>query len=220
MLVTREMVAGMAPGSVIVDLAAERGGNCELTSAGGEIVEHGVTLIGWFNLASTVPYHASQMYAKNITAFLLHMVKEGKLQLNLDDEIIQSTLVTQGGEVVNPRVREFFSLPPLVADRRRQIAMKMDLITSLYVFMLAGFIGFEVIRRVSPLLHTPLMSLTNALDAIAVVGAIMLAGEHKTTLSTVLGTIAIVAATSNVVGGFFITDRMLKMFKASRSPKP
>jgi NAD(P) transhydrogenase subunit alpha len=98
--------------------------------------------------------------------------------------------------------------------------MKTDLITSVYVFMLAAFIGFEVIRRVSPLLHTPLMSLTNALDAIAVVGAILLAGEHKTTLSTVLGTIAIVAATSNVVGGFFITDRMLKMFKASSKPKP
>jgi NAD(P) transhydrogenase subunit alpha len=93
--------------------------------------------------------------------------------------------------------------------------MKLDLITSLYVFMLAGFIGFEVIRRVSPLLHTPLMSLTNALDAIAVVGAIILAGSGRSTLATVLGAIAIVAATSNVVGGFLITDRMLRMFKAS-----
>lgn len=98
--------------------------------------------------------------------------------------------------------------------------MKMDLITSAYVFLLAAVVGLEVIRRVSPLLHTPLMSLTNALDAIAVVGAILLAGAHKSTLSTVLGTIAIVAATSNVVGGFFITDRMLKMFKSSRNPKP
>jgi len=93
------------------------------------------------------------------------------------------------------------------------------LINSLFIFMLAGFIGFEVIRRVSPLLHTPLMSLTNALDAIAVVGAIVLVGEHKTTFSTVLGTIAVIAATSNIVGGFFITDRMLKMFKASRPAK-
>ena len=93
--------------------------------------------------------------------------------------------------------------------------MKLDLLTSLYVFMLAAFIGFEVIRRVSPLLHTPLMSLTNALDAIAVIGAIILVGEQKSTLSTVLGTIAIVAATSNLVGGFVITDRMLRMFRAS-----
>ena len=91
--------------------------------------------------------------------------------------------------------------------------MKSDLITSLYVFMLAAFIGFEVIRRVSPLLHTPLMSLTNALDAIAVVGAIILAGKQETRLATVLGTIAIVAATSNVVGGFLITDRMLRCSK-------
>jgi NAD(P) transhydrogenase subunit alpha len=97
--------------------------------------------------------------------------------------------------------------------------MKMDLLTSLYVFMLAGFIGFEVIRSITPLLHTPLMSLTNALDAIAVVGAIILVGEHRSTLATVLGTIAIVAATSNVVGGFLITDRMLKMFKPSGPKK-
>ena len=97
--------------------------------------------------------------------------------------------------------------------------MKLDLISSLYVFMLAAFIGFEVIRRVSPLLHTPLMSLTNALDAIAVVGAILLVGEHKGTFTTVVGTIAIVAATSNVVGGFLITDRMLRMFHASGPKK-
>ena len=95
-----------------------------------------------------------------------------------------------------------------------------EIINSIYVFMLAAFVGFEVIRRVSPLLHTPLMSLTNALDAIAVVGAIILAGEHKSGLATVLGTIAIVASTSNLVGGFIITDRMLKMFKSSKPRKP
>ena len=94
-----------------------------------------------------------------------------------------------------------------------------DLFGNLYVFVLAGFLGFEVIRRVSPLLHTPLMSLTNALAAIAVVGAIVLAGEGKSTLATVLGTIAVVAATSNIVGGFLITDRMLRMFKSTRAPK-
>jgi NAD(P) transhydrogenase subunit alpha len=97
--------------------------------------------------------------------------------------------------------------------------MNIDVITSLYVFMLAAFIGFEVIRRVSPLLHTPLMSLTNALDAIAIVGAMILVGEGKSTLGTVFGTIAIVAAMSNVVGGFVITDRMLRMFKASGAKK-
>jgi H+-translocating NAD(P) transhydrogenase subunit alpha len=117
-LVTKEMVTGMAQGSVIVDLAAERGGNCELTRPGEQVVEHGVTIIGNFNLASTVPYHASQMYSKNITNFLLHMVKDGKLALDLQDEITRSTLVTQGGEVVNPRVREFYSLPALVSQSK------------------------------------------------------------------------------------------------------
>jgi NAD(P) transhydrogenase subunit alpha len=117
-LVTKEMVASMAPGSVIVDLAGERGGNCELTRPGEIIVEHGVTIIGWFNLASTVPYHASQMYARNVTAFLLHLVKDGKLQLDMDDEIVRETMLTHGGEVVNARVREFFSLPALSAESR------------------------------------------------------------------------------------------------------
>ena len=96
------------------------------------------------------------------------------------------------------------------------MASSSNLINALFIFVLAGFIGFEVIRRVSPLLHTPLMSLTNALDAIAVVGAIVLVGEHKSSLSAILGFIAVVAATSNIVGGFIITDRMLRMFKSSR----
>ncbi len=100
--------------------------------------------------------------------------------------------------------------------------ISLDLVTSLYVFILAAFIGFEVIRRVSPLLHTPLMSLTNALDAIAVVGAIILVGRHHeqgAQIAKILGTVAIVAATSNIVGGFLITDRMVRMFKASKPAK-
>ena len=114
-LVTRDMVEHMAPGSVIVDLAAERGGNCELTKSGETTVEHGVTIIGRFNLASTVPYHASQMYSRNVTAFIQYLVKDGKLNLDLEDEIVRSTLVTRGGEIVNARVREFFKLPALAA---------------------------------------------------------------------------------------------------------
>ena len=110
-LVTGEMVARMAPGSVIVDLAAERGGNCELTRAAEHVIEHGVTIIGDINLASTVPYHASQMYARNITAFVLHLFRDGKLNLDPGDEITRETLLTRDGEAVNPRVREFFALP-------------------------------------------------------------------------------------------------------------
>ena len=112
-LVTREMVATMAPGSVIVDLAAERGGNCELTRPGEVVVEHGITIHGPINLEGTVPYHASQMYARNLTAFLLHLFSNGSLRVNLDDPIAGETLLTRGGDLVNPRVRELWSLPPL-----------------------------------------------------------------------------------------------------------
>ena len=112
-LVTKDMVERMSPGSVIVDLAAERGGNCELTKPDETAVIHGVTIIGEYNLAAMVPYHASQMYARNVTAFLLHLTKEGKLQLNLQDEITRETLLTYEGEIVNARVREFFALPAL-----------------------------------------------------------------------------------------------------------
>jgi NAD(P) transhydrogenase subunit alpha len=111
-LVTEEMVKGMAPGSVIVDLAAERGGNCELTEAGKIVVKHNVSIVGAINLASAVPYHASQMYAKNVATFVLHLFKGGKPELNLEDEITRETLITRGGEIVHGRVREFFALPP------------------------------------------------------------------------------------------------------------
>jgi NAD(P) transhydrogenase subunit alpha len=109
------MVAGMAPGSVIVDLAAERGGNCELSRGGETVIEHGVTIIGVYNLASTVPYHASQMYSRNVASYLLYLLKDGKLNLNTEDEIICETLVTKDGEIVNAKLRQFYSLPALTA---------------------------------------------------------------------------------------------------------
>jgi NAD(P) transhydrogenase subunit alpha len=113
LLVTAEMVASMAPGSVIVDLAAERGGNCELTRPGEVAEQHGVTIVGYINLASQVPFHASQMYARNLTAFLLHLFAGGRLDPGRDDEIVRETLLTHEGEIVNARVREFFKLPVL-----------------------------------------------------------------------------------------------------------
>jgi NAD(P) transhydrogenase subunit alpha len=105
-LITAEMVAGMSPGSVIVDLAAQRGGNCELTKADEKVVVNGVTILGPTNLPSEAPYHASQMYAKNLCNFLVPMVKGGKFEINMDDEVVRETLVCRGGEVVHPRVRE------------------------------------------------------------------------------------------------------------------
>lgn len=118
-LVTREMAAGMGPGSVIVDLAAAQGGNCELTRAGETVVEGGVTVLGPVDLASSVPYHASQMYAKNVSAFLLHHLRGGKFVIDPDDEITRETLVAHGGEVVHARVREALGLPPAEAAQGR-----------------------------------------------------------------------------------------------------
>lgn len=109
-LITGEMVKKMMPGSVIVDIAAEMGGNCELTQPGRTIIENNVTIIGAVNLASTVPFHASQMFAKNVTNFLLHIIKDGELTLDMEDEITKNTLVTYQGEVVHPHIRELLGL--------------------------------------------------------------------------------------------------------------
>ncbi|MEX2560513.1 MAG: NAD(P)(+) transhydrogenase (Re/Si-specific) subunit alpha, partial [Pirellulales bacterium] len=104
-LVTTEMVRAMAPGSVIVDLAAERGGNCELTRPDETVVHQGVTILGPSNLAATVPHHASQMYSKNISTLLVHLVKEGKFSFDFDDEITRETLVAHNGRIVHPQVQ-------------------------------------------------------------------------------------------------------------------
>jgi NAD(P) transhydrogenase subunit alpha len=109
-LVTKEMVQGMRPGSIIVDLAAETGGNCELTRPGETVAVHGIFILGPVNLPATVPYHASQMYAKNVTAFLRNLVKDGELRLNLEDPIIRETLLTHKGEVVNSQVRDLLGM--------------------------------------------------------------------------------------------------------------
>lgn len=117
-LVTAEMASAMAPGSVIVDIAAERGGNCELTRPGETVQHQGVSILGPLNLASTAPYHASQMYGSNITAFMKLMVKNGALNINRDDEIIRETLVTYRGEVVNARVAELMGVATAPAGER------------------------------------------------------------------------------------------------------
>lgn len=114
-LVTAEMVRGMAAGSVIVDLAAERGGNCELTRPEEEVMENGVLIVGRINLASDVPFHASHMYSRNLTAFLLDLIKKGQVEINLQDEIIRETLVTRGGQIVNERVKSVASAQPVEA---------------------------------------------------------------------------------------------------------
>ena len=110
-LVTKEMVHAMEPGSVVVDIAAERGGNCELTQAGEVVDVNGVKIVGPLNLPSSIPYHASQMYARNITTLLNSLVKEGEFALDFEDEVVTSTLVTNNGEVVHPMIREKLGMP-------------------------------------------------------------------------------------------------------------
>jgi NAD(P) transhydrogenase subunit alpha len=109
-LVTEDMIKGMHPGSVIVDLAAERGGNCEGTKAGETVISHDVKIVGPVNMPAMIPYHASQMYARNVTTFLQNLVKEGEVNINMEDEIIADTLITRDGDVVNGRVREALGL--------------------------------------------------------------------------------------------------------------
>jgi NAD(P) transhydrogenase subunit alpha len=109
-LITAEMVMGMSAGSVIVDLAAEQGGNCELTRAGETVQADGVTIMGPLNLPATAAHHASQMFARNVSAFLKHLLKDGQLQMNLDDEITRETLVAMGGQIVHPRIRQLMGL--------------------------------------------------------------------------------------------------------------
>ena len=115
-LVTKEMASAMAPGSVIVDIAAERGGNCELTLPGETVVHQGITILGPLNVPSMIPYHASQMYAKNLTTFLNHLAKDGKINVDLNDQITRETLLTHGGEIVNERVRQFYQMPALAGQ--------------------------------------------------------------------------------------------------------
>ena len=215
------MASAMQPGSVIVDIAAERGGNCELTHPGETIVHQGISILGPLNLARPAPYHASQMYGANITAFLKLMVKKGELAaLNRDDEIIRETLVTLRGRSGARASGGAAGSGRRAASRGRKITRWETYEFDLWVFMLAAFLGFQLIRGVSPLLHTPLMSLTNAISAIAVVGAILITGEKDaSTLSRILGFSAVLLATFNVVSGYLITDRMLKMFKKREPDK-
>ena len=117
-LLTREMVKVMPPGSVIVDLAAERGGNCELTQPGETFVDYDVTILGPTNLPATVPYHASQLYAKNVQTFLSHLAADGSIPFDMDDEITRETLVTHEGRIVHPRVREAIGLEPLAEPEK------------------------------------------------------------------------------------------------------
>ena len=199
-IIPASAVEAMRPGSVIVDLAAETGGNCELTEP-GEIVERaGVTLVGLTNLPSTMPYHASTLYSRNVQALLLHLAPEGELTLDWSDEITSGACVAGKGS--------------------RGMIHNTILVFEVTILVLAIFLGVEVISKVPTLLHTPLMSGTNAIHGVVIVGAMIVLGQpDKSAFTWIVGFAAVVLASANVVGGFVVTDRMLEMFKSRERPK-
>ena len=201
-IIPASAVEAMRPGSVIVDLAADTGGNCELTEP-GEIVERaGVTLVGLTNLPSTMPYHASTLYSRNVQALLLHLAPEGDAHARLVGRDHERRL----------RRRE--------AGRSRGMSHNTILVFEVTILVLAIFLGVEVISKVPTLLHTPLMSGTNAIHGVVIVGAMIVLGQpDKSAFTWIVGFAAVVLASANVVGGFVVTDRMLEMFKSRERPK-
>ena len=198
-LVTAEAVRAMRPGSVIVDLAAETGGNCELTEPGKVIDAGGVTIVGTTNVPSTMPTHASQLLSRNVASLLGLLVVDGKRRARL------------GRRGRRRHVRD--------AEGGDRVSHTATLVFEVTVLVLAIFLGFEVISKVPTMLHTPLMSGTNAIHGIVIVGAMIVAGTANADgLLQVIGFVAMVLASANVVGGFVVTDRMLEMFK-KREPE-
>ena len=225
-LVTAEAVGKMKPGSVIVDMAASAlGGNCELSKA-GETVEtpNGVTIIAPDNLPASMPAGASAFYARNISALLLGMVKDGDLHLDFEDEVTKATVITQDGAVVADAVKKLLEPAPAAAtppEARHDPRRDRLLLTALTIFTLAILVGFAVISKVPATLHTPLMSGANSIHGIVLVGAMLIAAEATSPISQLLSLVAVAFATMNVVGGYVVTDRMLQMFrKRPAAPAP
>jgi len=247
-LITEDMVKVMRSGSVIIDLAAEQGGNCEITEPHEVIQKHGVTVVGYTDMPSRLPAQASQLYATNIYHLMTELCpdKDSNIVINMDDDVIRSATVINEGEISWPPPTIEVAVPKqvssksttkinMVTDQKSSITLTraktlVPLITigavlfsaglvapasfmaHLTVFVLACFIGYMVIWNVTPSLHTPLMSVTNAISSIIVVGAlIQISTPHN--MITILATISILIATINIVGGFAVTHRMLKMFK-------
>ena len=250
-LITSEMIESMKPGSVLVDLAAEQGGNCKLTRA-DKVVRHGnVTLIGYTDLPSRMAAQASQLYATNLRHLLTELTpeKDGVLNVNMEDEVIRGTTVIKEGEVTWPPPAPKLSAAPAVpaaadttksdtgasADAELSTASKLkgsliaaalaiaavfavgsvappDFMSHFTVFALACFVGYQVIWNVTPSLHTPLMSVTNAISGIIVVGALLQISSSSGWV-VFLAAIGVLVASINIAGGFLVTQRMLKMFK-------
>ncbi|MFA5982842.1 MAG: Re/Si-specific NAD(P)(+) transhydrogenase subunit alpha [Methylococcaceae bacterium] len=246
-LITKAMVQSMKPGSVVVDLAAEQGGNCELTEKDQVVVKHGVTIIGYTNLPSRLANQSSQLYATNLRHLLTDLCpeKNGVINVNMEDEVIRGATVIKEGKITwpppPPKLSAATPTQTAAATANAPIKVKKSYIPAvvkpfmplvlgglaLYfvgsgapasfmshftVFVLACFIGYQVIWNVSPSLHTPLMSVTNAISGIIVIGALVQV-SGKGFMITVLAGLAILIASINIAGGFLVTRRMLEMFR-------
>lgn len=249
-LITEDMVKAMKPGSVIVDLAAERGGNCELTEPGELCRKHDVTIIGYTDLPSRMATVSSELYATNLLNFLTQLTpgKDGHFKVNMDDDVIRGVTVTHEGKVSwpppapkapistqpKPGTEEPLSretpkkaVSPL-GKSLGKAALMVAAAAALYgigayapdnflahftVFVLACFIGWQVIWNVTPALHTPLMSVTNAISGIIVIGAMLHLAESDSLAIAAVSFVAVLIASINIAGGFRVTHRMLNMFR-------
>ncbi len=242
-IITAEMVESMKAGSVIVDLAAQTGGNCELTEPGTVAVKHGVKIVGYSDLPGRLPAQSSQLYSSNLVNLmkLLCLEKDGNIDINFDDEVLRGTTVVKQGKITWPPPAIQVSAQPAPAQPQAKPAEVVeekpknkwikpvaaalgiaafawvadnapaDFLSHFTVFLLACIVGYGVVWNVSHSLHTPLMSVTNAISGIIVIGALLQVGSGSGLVSF-LAFVGVLIATVNIVGGFTVTQRMLKMF--------
>ncbi len=241
-LILADMVEMMKQGSVIVDLAAEQGGNCELTVPGEVTIAHGVSIIGYTDLPSRLPTQSSQLYGSNLCHMMTDLTpqKDGVINVNMEDVVIRGTTVIKQGKITWPPPALAVSAAPTKPQPAQTAAPApnkssgmgfvgallaaglalwwmgsaappefMQLFT---VFVLSCFIGYWVVWNVSAALHTPLMSVTNAISSVIIIGALLQIGSASSTI-VILATISVFIASLNIGGGFFVTWRMLKMFR-------
>ncbi len=247
-LITAGMVESMKPGSVIVDLAAEQGGNCELTEPGIVVVRHGVTIIGYTDMPSRLAKQSSNLYATNILRLIEYLCpkRDGKLAIDMQDDLSRGTAVVLGGEIIWPPPIPKPALPsgassPVVYPKSapNQLVTKKStrtgqpfiwatigilllmlfgsfappaFIAHFTVFVLACFVGYMVVWNVTPALHTPLMSVTNAISSIIGIGAVMQLADSSIVIQLLAG-VALTLTAINMFGGFAVTQRMLAMFR-------
>lgn len=242
-LITEAMVRSMKDGSVIVDLAAEMGGNCKLSEPDKVVVKHGVSIIGYTNLPSRLPTQSSQLYATNLKHLLTELTpeKDGVINVNMEDEVIRGATVIKDGELTWPPPVVKLSAQPKKAPEVAKPVVKTEKTRSPWdflppfaigavallglgavappsfmshftVFVLACFVGYMVIWNVSPSLHTPLMSVTNAISSIIIIGALLQISTDGLLIRFLAGS-AILITGINIFGGFAVTQRMLEMFR-------